>query len=86
MTALVAPIVVGIDGSSESHAALSWVLPEAARRHAPVRLVNAYGSDLLSEGVMTYAAVPSRGRNLSAHGPSEWWTRLRGSPPSMHLT
>jgi nucleotide-binding universal stress UspA family protein len=64
MTALVAPIVVGIDGSPESHAALSWALSEATRRHAPVRLVNAYGSDLLAEGVVTYATVPIPGPKL----------------------
>jgi len=34
-------IVVGFDGSTGAHAALSWALAEARMRHAPVRLVYA---------------------------------------------
>jgi nucleotide-binding universal stress UspA family protein len=36
-----APIVVGIDGSPSSYAALNWAVPEANRRHLPLRLVHA---------------------------------------------
>jgi nucleotide-binding universal stress UspA family protein len=35
-------IVVGVDGSAESLAALRWALEEAAVRHQPVRAVRAY--------------------------------------------
>jgi nucleotide-binding universal stress UspA family protein len=33
------PILVGYDGSQSANAALAWAQDEAARRHAPVRLV-----------------------------------------------
>ncbi|MGH8968330.1 MAG: universal stress protein [Actinomycetes bacterium] len=36
------PIVIGIDGSPPSEAALAWGLELAARRQAPVRLAHAY--------------------------------------------
>ena len=35
-------IVVGVDGSPGSDAALRWALEEARLRHAPVRVVHAY--------------------------------------------
>jgi nucleotide-binding universal stress UspA family protein len=38
----VEPIVVGVDGSAGSTAAVAWALAEARLRGAPVRLVHAY--------------------------------------------
>jgi nucleotide-binding universal stress UspA family protein len=38
-------IVVGVDGSAASVAAVRWAVPEARRRHATVNLVCAYHSD-----------------------------------------
>lgn len=37
-----APVVVGVDGSPGSTAALRWALAEARLREAPLRLVHAY--------------------------------------------
>jgi nucleotide-binding universal stress UspA family protein len=36
-----APIVVGMDGSQPSYAALDWAVAAAKRRHLPVRIVHA---------------------------------------------
>lgn len=41
MSAVNAPIVVGIDGSAGADAALAWAAEEAMRRKAPLRLVHA---------------------------------------------
>lgn len=37
-----APIVVGVDGSSSALATVKWAAAEAARHHAPLRLVHGY--------------------------------------------
>ncbi|MFI9415198.1 universal stress protein [Nocardia gamkensis] len=37
------PLVVGVDGSAASHAAVRWAAATAARRHAPLHLVYAVG-------------------------------------------
>jgi len=36
------PVVVGADGSASAERALRWAAREAARRHAPLRIVNAW--------------------------------------------
>ena len=38
-------IVVGVDGSAASHAAVRWAVREARLRHATVHLVSAYHTD-----------------------------------------
>ncbi|XKK41650.1 universal stress protein [Nocardiopsis sp. ARC36] len=42
-----ARVVVGIDGSDGSRAALEWAAAEAARRDAPLRIVHALGMPLI---------------------------------------
>lgn len=37
------PVVVGVDGSSAALRAVSWAAEEAALRHAPLQVVNAFG-------------------------------------------
>ncbi|MDQ6715534.1 MAG: universal stress protein [Actinomycetota bacterium] len=44
-----APIVVGIDGSPSSNAALDWAVDEAQRRGHPLSLVSAWGTDVISD-------------------------------------
>jgi nucleotide-binding universal stress UspA family protein len=54
------PIVVGVDGSDESHRALTWAVDEARRRGVPVRAVHAwhYPSWLLGSGTDTTPGAP----------------------------
>jgi nucleotide-binding universal stress UspA family protein len=40
MTTEIRPIVVGVDDSPPSYAALDWAIAEATRRHIPLRLVH----------------------------------------------
>jgi nucleotide-binding universal stress UspA family protein len=53
-------IVVGVDGSAASDAAVRWAVREARLRHATVHLVSAYHSD---------SRVPAR------YAPGSWMTR-----------
>ena len=50
-------IVVGVDGSAASDAAVRWAVREALLRHATVHLVSAYHSDP---------------RQRAQYGPSSW--------------
>ncbi|MFI6662100.1 universal stress protein [Streptomyces sp. NPDC050523] len=51
------PIVVGIDPDPANRTALAWAADEAARRHAPVRLVHAEGTP--TGGYRTWGPRPS---------------------------
>jgi nucleotide-binding universal stress UspA family protein len=56
------PIVVGVDGSNGSAAALRWALAEAGLRDAPLRVIHAYEAPRLALGDLGLAgpvtAVP----------------------------
>lgn len=45
MSAVAAPVVVGIDGSAGARAALEWAWATAARRAAPLRVISAFPVD-----------------------------------------
>src|SRR5438067_1573271 len=45
------PIVVGVDDSPPSYAALDWAIAEATHRHAPLRLVHVV--DSLQHGLVS---------------------------------
>lgn len=69
-------IVVGIDGSAGSDAALRWALAEARLRAVPVRAVNAYQSPpLLADGV----GMGGRPGVLASAASSEDVQRLRSA-------
>src|SRR5688500_18669270 len=46
-------VVVGVDGSAPSRAALRWAVVEAARRGSPLRVVHAYRPPWLVEEIAT---------------------------------
>ncbi len=52
------PIVVGVDGSPQSVAALSWALDEADLRNCPVEAVTAWQPDMQSLGAMGIPPYP----------------------------
>lgn len=56
-------IVVGIDGSPSSDAALSWAVGEAVRRDRPLHLVNALGIDMWI-GATAWPEVPAGARRM----------------------
>jgi nucleotide-binding universal stress UspA family protein len=58
-----AAVVVGVDGSEGSRAALRWAAQEAHRRQLPLRIVAAAGLDAVTPAT----ASESFRRHLSAH-------------------
>ncbi|MEU2954005.1 universal stress protein [Streptomyces xanthochromogenes] len=78
---MIRPITAGVDGSSESHAAVDWAADEARRRHLPLHLVHAgprhplpsttasadHGELLGEEGVLREAATRTRTRHPGLH-------------------
>jgi nucleotide-binding universal stress UspA family protein len=58
MNTEVTPIVVGVDDSAPSYAALDWAIAEATRRQAPLRLVHVVESPLVRS-----TAAPSAASN-----------------------
>ncbi len=51
-------IVVGVDGSEHSLEALRWAAAEARLRHAPLRVVGAFTTPLMSTGYEVAAPDP----------------------------
>ena len=58
MSAKQRPIVVGIDGSPGSDAALRWAMDDADTRKAPVRLVHAYRWEYARTQISEYVETP----------------------------
>lgn len=67
-------IVVGVDGSPGSDAALRWALAEARLRAVPVRAVNAFQPPVLTDGLLMVGPGA-----LPAASSSEDLERLRTS-------
>ena len=53
-------LVVGVDGSAGSNAALEWAVDEASRRRLPLHLVHATNVDYLVAAAMLNPATPPR--------------------------
>lgn len=66
MTGL-APVVVGVDGSSYSELALDWAIEEARLRHLGITVVCAWRTPLLVAGPASAIAVPQVARVASHH-------------------
>src|SRR4249919_384590 len=49
-------VIAGLDGSAAARSAADWAAQEAARRHAPLRLVHAYS--LPTAGYHGYRVLP----------------------------
>ncbi|KUI38849.1 universal stress protein [Mycobacterium sp. IS-1496] len=57
-TAVHPEIVVGVDGSAGSHAAVRWAAREAAMRRVPLRLVYVLATDVSAAWAMAVPAAP----------------------------
>lgn len=57
------PIIVGVDGSAVSIAALRWAIDEAARRGTTVSAVNAWHSDPTTAGLSRLDLIQLRPRD-----------------------
>lgn len=53
------PIVVGVDGSEHSRAALRWALQEASLRRAPVLAVHGWSQPMLASGTFAATVPPT---------------------------
>ena len=63
-------VVVGVDGSEGSNAALAWAVDEASRRRLPLHLVHATNIDYLVAAAMLNPATPPRRWTTSSRPPA----------------
>ena len=75
------PVVVGVDGSAESLAAVEWATREAARRERPLRLLHAWNWHPRQGGEPANAAQ----RHLARRVLREAETRARATCPDVRL-
>jgi nucleotide-binding universal stress UspA family protein len=61
------PVVVGVDGSPGSDAAVQWAAAESLVRRTPVRIVHAYGLAPTRTAVPLYRSVPDADLQLPRH-------------------
>ena len=67
MTGTKLPVVVGVDGSPGSEAALRWAIADAKARSAPLRLVHAYRWDPAATPTPLYRHVPEADLQMPRH-------------------
>ncbi|MFJ2564381.1 universal stress protein [Streptomyces sp. NPDC088770] len=80
---MLSPVVVGVDGSAESLAAVEWAAREAVRRDRPLRLVHARNwTRGQAESETAHAAQRHRARRTLRQAEEY----LRGSVPDVELT
>ncbi|MFI9604541.1 universal stress protein [Streptomyces sp. NPDC052043] len=80
---MLSPVIVGVDGSAESLAAVEWAAREAVRRDRPLRLVHARNwQRRQAEGEPANAAQ----RQLARRTLRQAEERVRGFVPDVHLT
>ena len=83
MTVRPGSVVVGVDGSPGSDAALDWAVEEAARRRLPLHLVHATNIDyLVAAAMLNPADAPPALDDLVETARD----RVRAASPTLHVT
>ncbi|MFF9126371.1 universal stress protein [Streptomyces sp. NPDC014889] len=80
---MLSPVIVGVDGSAESLAAVEWAAREAVRRDRPLRLVHARN---WTRGQAESEPAHAAQRHLARRTLRQAEEHLRGSVPDVDLT
>ena len=76
-------VVVAVDGSPSSHAALDWAIEEAGRRRLPLHLVHAFGVDY---SMVARTAIAPDGVSVDDEILDESQARVHSLGPSVRET
>ena len=76
-------VVVAVDGSPSSHAALDWAIEEAGRRRLPLHLVHAFGVDY---SMVARPAIAPDGVSVDDEILDESLARVHSLGPSVRVT
>ena len=76
-------VVVGVDGSAGSNAALAWAVDEASRRRLPLHLVHATNTDYLVAAAMLNPATAPEALDDLVEAAREW---VLTTSPGLHVT
>lgn len=76
-------VVVGVDGSEGSNAALAWAVDEASRRRLPLHLVHATNIDYLVAAAMLNPATAPEALDDLVEAARDW---VLTTSPGLHVT